>query len=222
MWKAGDTPVSVEEATARYHDLCDAPGDDLVPGVEVAALVADVAAHLEQAGLAVDGEVWSATPSIGPDHAVMTMPWRSASVAVAFVPGLAVARGFVCYDPQNDRVHQHAAAAPHTGPSLQRSDGTRIDDPDDETIERTVLTLSRERWFAILHTADEGTYFQVGYGDQAAAPPGQYAVEHRDGSPDRHRRAVTPDRRAVAQAMREFRDGNGNWEKRFSWRSIQL
>lgn len=222
VWKASERPLSAEEAAAHFHELCQQPLQSLVPGHEIAAFVTEVAAHLEQAGYAVDGGVWSAPPDVGPDHAIMTMLWSCAEAARAFVPGAAVARGYVCFDPQSGRVYQDAEATPHPGPSLQLSAGTRIDDPDDETIERTVVRLSHERWFAILHSGDEGKYFQVGYGDNVDAPPGQYVVEYRDGSSDRHWRAITPDRRIVAQAMREYRHGDGVWEKRFSWRKVQL
>jgi hypothetical protein len=48
-------------------------------------------------------------------------------------------------------------------------------------------------------------------------PVGELIVEHRDGSPDRHRRVVVTDLRLVVTAFQQYARGDGAWRTALPW-----
>jgi len=81
-----------------------------------------------------------------------------------------------------------------------------------------VVALSPRLWFAILERP--GAYVQVGLGGAAGAPPGRYALEHREGSPPRHDRCVVAAVEEVVAAFEGFATRDPTWVRRFAWQPL--
>lgn len=92
--------------------------------------------------------------------------------------------------------------------------------PDD--IGRVVGRLGTDNFFALLETADDAHYAQVGYGPRAGAEPGVYALEYREGSADRHFRTETRDVVEAKRFLCEYLDGEELWRRRHVWQVYPL
>jgi hypothetical protein len=164
--------------------------------------------------------VWSVTPEASDRLISMSIGWRHVAEVAPTVRTLAGEHGLICYDPQDDvvvpNVPGYVAAF-----SLTSENGPTVPDPDDTRIERTIAKLGRDNYFAILDRAD-GWYAQVGYGASAGVRPGLYAMEYREGSADRHFRAVTSDVAAAVRFMQEFLGGGDTWKRRHRWSRIEV
>lgn len=104
---------------------------------------------------------------------------------------------------------------------LQSCVGLSVGDPDLDTVERAVRRLSAENWFVILEDPS-GRYVQVGTGARAGAAAGGYAVEHRDGSDDRHYRCELQDRERVVSVFTEFVRDPATRPAGCEWRKLTL
>ncbi|RPE27987.1 hypothetical protein [Kitasatospora cineracea] len=146
---------------------------------------------------------WSAGLDVGDGFVLMPMQWGRAAEVAPRVIELAGQHGLVCFDPQAGVVHVPPALRTAGALELQSCVGLPVSDPDLETVERAVRRLSAENWFVILEDPS-GRFVQVGTGARAGAAAGGYAVEHRDGSPERHYRCVLPDREQVVSVFADF------------------
>ncbi|GAA2123326.1 hypothetical protein GCM10009759_74340 [Kitasatospora saccharophila] len=79
-------------------------------------------------------------------------------------------------------------------------------------------SLPAENRYVILEDPS-GRFVQSGTGARVGAATGGYAVEHRDGSPERHYRCVLRDREQVVSVFADFardpatRPTGVTWEK---------
>ncbi|MGC7098305.1 hypothetical protein ACPZ19_26845, partial [Amycolatopsis lurida] len=183
------------ELTARYPGLDSLPDDD-------------------------DSSPWSVRLAVTSDAVVMSMVWSRADEVGPQVRNLADRHGLVVFDPQNESVHHPETMRTSPTWTLSTCDGSQADNPDPDTIKRTLRTLSRGNWFAVLERGD--TYVQVGYGENAATRPGWYALERRDGSADKHFRAEVADLDEIIAAFTGFAGHDKAWQQRFSWRKVDL
>ncbi|WP_146073616.1 hypothetical protein [Amycolatopsis sp. CA-126428] len=107
---------------------------------------------------------------------------------------LAERHSLVLYDPQGGAVYAPPAARGDPVLVLSSCDGSRIENPGAADIAAALGRLSAENWFAVLDRGDH--YIQAGFGEQAAARGGWFALEHREGLPHRHfrrrRRGAVP------------------------------
>ncbi|QFU88364.1 hypothetical protein [Amycolatopsis sp. YIM 10] len=182
------------ELTARYPELDGLPDDDSSP--------------------------WSVRLTVTSAAVVMCLVWSRADEVGPQVRSLADRHGLVVFDPQNESVHHPEAMRTKPTLVLSTCGGSQADNPDPETIKRTLRTLSLGNWFAVLERGD--TYVQVGFGENAGTRPGWYALERRDGSADKHFRAEVADLDEIIAAFTGFAGHDGAWPQRFSWRKVVL
>jgi hypothetical protein len=95
-----------------------------------------------------------------------------------------------------------------------------VHNPGPEQLERVVRNLNEDRFYTLLQRSD-GVYAQVGVGPKAAAGPGVYALEHRDGPAGEQLRADTTDQDEAVRFLRSFRAGE-DWRGSHEWRRLDL
>lgn len=212
VWHEQDaiTPTLAETKLRRWHD--DQPG----------IFRADPAVRAFHAALMdrfpADSGVWSTVP--GPSDQVLhlTVIWSRAGEVGAAVVGLAREHGLVCYEPQSHLLNPNAAG--HTaGFTLTSADGPDIPDPTAKRIGERIRHLGPDNHFVILERSD-GWFVQVGYGPAAGAEPGRYALEYREGAPDRHYRTETSDPGEGERLLTDFLDGDDTFKRRHVWRPL--
>ncbi|QRP45430.1 hypothetical protein [Amycolatopsis sp. FDAARGOS 1241] len=210
VWSAADT-----EPKARYDRLADNEPDG-VRQPQVAAFYRDLTAQYPELVDADDPErsPWNAGLSQFADAVVMPIARAHAEAVRRFVLDLARRHGLVAYDPQSGAVHHPGAL------TLTSCDGSHAENPDAIAIRRALERLSRTNWYAVLERGD--SYVQVGQGKSAGAPARHYALEHRDGSPDRHHRTDVRSLDDVITAFTGFATGDPSWRQRFEWRKLDL
>ncbi|MEV8609097.1 hypothetical protein AB0383_14385 [Amycolatopsis sp. NPDC051373] len=204
--------VTATEAKARYDQLVDAePGDVKHP--QVAAFYRELTVRYPELVDDFENSPWAAGLDL--TEAAVVMPITSPHAEVArFVLALARRHGLVAYDPQSGEVRNPGVL------TLTSADGSRAENPDAATIRTTLQRLSATNWHAVLERGD--AYVQVGQGQHAGASEGHYALEHRDGSPDRHYRTDVPSLEDVATAFLAFATHDDTWRARFEWRKLDF
>jgi hypothetical protein len=98
--------------------------------------------------------------------------------------------------------------------------GVPVPNPGPEQIERVVRNLNEDRFYTLLQRSD-GVYAQVGVGPKAAAGPGEYALEHRDGPAGEQLRADTTNQDEAVRFLQSFRAGE-DWRGAHTWRRLDL
>jgi len=144
---------------------------------------------------------------ISPSHKNVVLP-RVAELADRF--------GLVRFDPQESRLCSESTDYDFV---LLSEDGKELRNPDPTDIERELRRVGRDNWNVVLESRP-GVLVQVGYGEDAGVRPGWYALEYREGSPERHYRAVVSDLSELIQAFQAHLSGEEGWKRKFSWRAI--
>jgi hypothetical protein len=162
--------------------------------------------------------VWSVTPERSETIVVVCGIWSRAEEVGAAVQMLAEQHGLVCYEP-GDHVLKPNAPGYRPAFTLAVEHLSVVPDPDDRRLEWAAGRLGADNTYMILERAD-GWFVQVGYGPARGVPAGTYALEHQEGSLDRHYRCQTTDRLEVAKFLREFRTGDETWKRRHVWRPL--
>ena len=103
---------------------------------------------------------------------------------------------------------------------LSSCDGSRVENPGPAQIEATVGRLSAANWFAVLDRGDH--YVQAGFGERAAVRQGRFALEHREGLPDRHFRTEVEDRSRIVRAFTGFAAGDDSRRREFDWQRMEF
>lgn len=226
--------VSASDTAGKYERLCDS---DLA-GAGVVASEAVSAFHqaliiefpeLSSAGddcqqVSVSMSPWTAGLDVSAAHVLMPMSWSRASETAREVVALADRHELVCFDPQAEVLHLPPALRGTDGLSLQPCVGLKVEDPDLDVIERAVRRLSAENWFLILERR-LGRYVQVAQGPNAGLSANGFAVEHRDGSPDRHYRCVLSEKDQVATVFADFAgfaSGEAAWSVDARWDKVSM
>jgi hypothetical protein len=218
--------IAADQATHKYAQLINeesgAETDPMHP--QVAAFYRRLTARYPELDRLpideVDRSPWSTRLAVTSTAVVMSMVWSCADEVGPHVRSLADQHGLVVFDPQNESVHHPNAMRTRPTSVLSTCDGSQADNPDPDTIKRTLHTLSRDNWFAVLERGD--AYVQVGYGEQAATRPDWYALEHRDGSADKHFRVEVSDLNEIIAAFTGFAGHDNAWQQHFSWRKVDL
>jgi hypothetical protein len=229
--------ISASAAAETYKSLCD--GGPSAAGVVAhdavtafhRALVVDFPELPESAADFSQAEAspWTAGLDVSDAHVIMPISWGRADATATAVLDLAGRHGLVCFDPQAEVLHLPPALRGTDGGAdgpdgadalnLQPCVGLKIEDPDLDVIERAVRRLSPENWFLILEKPN-GRFVQVGQGPDAGVAVGEFAVEHRDGSMERHYRCVLNDRDQVTAIFTEFASGAEAWSVDARWESL--
>ncbi|MGW3287357.1 hypothetical protein ACWDR3_22240 [Streptomyces sp. NPDC001002] len=219
--------ISASTAAETYKSLCDggtsaasAVANDAVTAF-YRALIADFPELTDSAADTPQTEAspWTAALDVSDAHVIMPISWGRTDTTAPAVLALAGRHGLVCFDPQAEVLHLPPALRATEGPSLQPCAGLTVEDPDLDVIERAVRRLSEENWFLILEKP-HGRFVQVGQGPNAGVQVGEFAVEHRDGSMERHFRCVLNDRDQVVTIFTEFASGAETWSVDVRWESM--
>lgn len=167
---------------------------------------------------AADRGIWSVTPE--PSDTVLELcgVWSRAGELATAVQALAAEHGLVCFDP-GDRILDPNVPGYRPAFTLTSAVLPRVPDPDQDRVDRVVRRLGRDRAYAVLER-DDGWYAQVGWGETTGARPGGYALEYREGAPDRHFRADTTDVTEAAGFLRAFLTGDEQWRRRLQWQPM--
>ncbi|MEV4596459.1 hypothetical protein AB0K15_03555 [Amycolatopsis sp. NPDC049253] len=210
--------MSAADAKRKADQLYESePGDIRHP--QVAAFYCEVTARYPELVDAIEsGDLekapWSAGLSRYEDAVVMPISWSFADAVTRFVLDLARRHGLVACNPQTAAVHNPAAF------SLTACDGSHLENPDPAAIRAALQRLSAANWYAVLECGD--SYVQVGQGKSAGAVDSLYALEHRDGSPDRHCRTDVPSLDDVTTAFIPFATHDDTWRTHFEWRKLDF
>ena len=155
----------------------------------------------------LESSPWSMTPEISASHVIVTISWSRAQEVAEFVLRAAAARGLVCFDPQASVVHNPPARAVAGGLRLEFCDGSVVEHPDLAALGTLLQALSAQNWYACLESRP-GWFVQVGIGPNAGnVPAGKFALEHREGAPERHRRTLVTSLADVVAAFEGFASG---------------
>jgi hypothetical protein len=206
VWFAAVRPERAV-AAETYRRLCEGEAGVVEPAGAVAGFRAALLAEFPEPAGAEDAAVgsspWSAGLSAGAGHLVMSMGWGHVDEVAPRVVQLAADHGLICFDPQAGVVHVPPALRAPDALALQSCAGLSVIDPDPETVEHAVRGLSDDNWFVILE-AQSGRFIQAGTGARAGAGTDGFAVEYRDGAPERHYRGVLDDRDQVVSLFADF------------------
>jgi hypothetical protein len=205
--------------------------DPMVSYLDARATVATFAEAKRAAWLA------AARPGGTGNHAVVV---AAADLAVG-EPGKALSildQAYPAGTPGREEYAEAFAAVRELAPGVERSEpptppplrfelstanalvGIPVPNPGPEQIERVVRNLNEDRFYTLLQRSD-GVYAQVGVGPKAAAGPGVYALEHRDGPTGEQLRADTTDQDEAVRFLQSFRAGD-DWRGSHDWRRLDL
>ncbi|MER5398913.1 hypothetical protein [Streptomyces sp. NPDC002599] len=219
--------IPVSDAAGTYERLCDGDlaGAGVVASEAVAAFHRELTGRFpelsaaEDDGPGAEASPWAARFDVSAAHVIMPMSWSRAGGTAPEVVALAGRHGLVCFDPQARVLHRPPAQRGTDALRLQPCVGLKVEDADPDVIERAVHRLSEDNWFLILEGCG-GHFLQVGHGPNAGLPAGGFAVEHRDGSPERHYRCVLSERGQVAALFADYASGATTWSVDVRWDSL--
>ncbi|MFF3558875.1 hypothetical protein ACFYXS_02365 [Streptomyces sp. NPDC002574] len=215
-------PVRVSSAAAaeKYARLCEGDHTGVAGAPEVGAFHRELTAEFPESD-ADEASPWASGPHVGNSHVIMAMSWSRAGEVAPRVRELADRHGLVCFDPQAEVVRLPRALRGPRPLDLELCAGLPVADPDRDVLERAVRNLSDDNWYLVLDEGD-GRFVQVGLGPAAGVGDDEFAVEHRDGAPDRHERCVVRDREAVVAAVLGFAAGDASWKTGLPWERLDL
>jgi hypothetical protein len=223
VW-AEDAAVTTQEAEAKYRRLCAGDRSGLVVDGRVEAFCVALLGRFPEAADVADGDVesypWASGLDMSAGHALLPITRSRAAEVAPVVYELAAGHELVCFDPQAQAVHHPPGLQSAGQLRLSMADGSVLDHPDALALRNNVGRLSPANWYAILEREPEH-YLQVGLGRNAGVPDGRYALEHRDGSADRHYRCVVTDLGEVVEAFVSFAGGLA-WADQFAWQRVAL
>ncbi|MEV4705282.1 hypothetical protein [Actinoplanes sp. NPDC049316] len=225
VWE-GDRPANDVTAAAQFEVLFDRfleSGEVVEPTARIAEyLTALLDRYPDTDPDAGDGGPWAAGPLMsqasGP-LAYLPMVWSRCDEVSAWAARLAEEHSLNCYDPQTKQLR-----TPWGRPwrfELSSADGRSSRDPDAEAVRRVVAGVGADDYFAVLQRSDDW-YVQVGYGERAGTRNGWYALERREGTPDRHYRAEVTNVEDVVEAFVGFLQDDPTIAHRFSWQPYTL
>jgi hypothetical protein len=217
-------PITAAEAAAKYERLCDGDLAGVVDNERVTAFYQALTARYpeltDQPETDLDGP-WSTTLDRSAGHVIMPIIWPRAAEMRTVVRELAAEHGLVCFDPQTGDVDNPVRPMAPGALRLELCDGSVIDEPDLPRIRRELGRLSSHNWYAVLERSPDW-YTQVGLGQEAGVPPGQYGLERREGSAQRHYRYVAKSLDDVVNAFAGFASADDAWIHQFPWQKVDV
>ncbi|NNH73271.1 hypothetical protein HLB23_26015 [Nocardia uniformis] len=187
-------------------------------GVPEAEIVAEIASELNRRNeeLPEEDGFLSVFPLGGIDHGSalhLASPYDAIGYVRALLFELATPRGYAVYDPQLawlfDPADRIAATVTHGGagefPYLTR-----------ELVDLWIPTLAEPGPYLIVERADQ-EYIQT-----YRHPDGRYALEYRDGSPDKHFVTELGDAAAVAELIWDWTTGDRTRFGALDWEQLAL
>ena len=217
IWSSRE-PVTSEGAQEVFRLLADGLDDAVEPDARVLALHRELIERyppLEKLDdTRLESSPWSMSPDVTDHRAILCMRHSSAAEASLFVLELVKRHGLVCFDPQSGHVRQ---PDPTADLRLESGDGSRVANPTRQEVRRALEALSDDNWYVCLER-EPGWFVQVGIGAYAGdVPAGRFALESREGSPERHVRTLVDSFEVVADAFEGFAAGDDSWKRARSW-----
>ncbi|MGW4397496.1 hypothetical protein ACWEHA_19600 [Amycolatopsis nivea] len=196
---------------ARYASLTESSGS-AAPVLD--GFCRDLTAKYPELHEDPEASPWNAAIEISGDGAVLAIQHARAVEVTRVVLDLARKHSLTVYNPQTDEVHRPNVL------DLTMCDGSRVENPDAAGIKAALGRLSAKNWYAVLERGDH--YVQIGQGKFAAAPRGKFALERRDGSPDRHYRTEVGSLAEVVTAFTGFAEQDSSWVEGFEWEKVDF
>jgi hypothetical protein len=214
-------PATAKQAERICHELAAGNSGSVNADARVRGFAQELLGRFPALESLADEELeaspWSMTPEISASHVIMTISESRAQEVAEFVLGLAARRVLVCFDPQASVAHNPPSQALAGGLRLEFCDGGVVDRPDPAALGTLLQALSPQNWYACLESGP-GWFVQVGIGPNAGnVPAGKFALEHRDGDPERHHRTLAASLDDVIAAFEGFASGDPAWKDSFSW-----
>jgi hypothetical protein len=221
VWE-GDRPANDFAAAAEFKRLYDQyteSGAPVEPTARIAAYVQALLARYPDIDTEAGEESpWSTAPLMDEARGPLVyfpMAWSRSEETSEWATRLAEHQGLNCFDPQATQLR--TSYREEWRFELTSARGRPFRDPDADLIRRVVVQLSAENYYATLTRAD-GWYVQAAHGE----PGGRYALERRDGAPDKHFRAELTDINEVVQAFVGFLEDDPTIAVRFPWRPYSV
>jgi hypothetical protein len=217
-------PLTADRAARIYHQLAQGKADTVLPGPEISAFHRDLTTRfpdlerLDDEGL--DSSPWAMSPTVEPSHVITMIGWSRAQEMTAVIVELAAQHGLICFNPQVGQVYHPPKILQSNGLHLDFCDGGRINAPGPDDLDQHLRQLSDRNWYACLE-GESGWFVQVGIGQNAGrVAAGQFALEYREGSSERHYRTVVASLDDVVRAFSGFAVGDELWKSSFSWSPV--
>jgi hypothetical protein len=219
VWREAQ-PMTAEQAERVYHQLAEgrtgiAEPDDRVQAFhqELTTRFPDLEDLSEEE---IEASPWSMSPELTPTCVITTIMWPRAQELTAFMIDLAGRHGLICYDPQERHVHNPTEIVVDEDLHLQFCDGSTVNSPNSEDLRQLLQRISPQNWYAYLER-QPGWFVQVGIGQNAGnVPPGQFAIEYREGENGHYRTLVTS-LDDVATLFEGFAADDQTWKTAFPW-----
>jgi len=225
VWE-GEPPANDLAAAAEFellHARYMGAGEPLSPAPRIAAYVQALLDRFPDIGSEAGRDSpWSTGPLLGEARGPLVyfpMVWSRCEEVSAWAAQVAQEHGLNCFDPQCNQLRTPVRETWRF--ELTSEHGRPFRDPDPGIVRKILVRLSRDNSYAVLTRVD-GWYVQVGYGEPAGVRPGWYALERRDGSPDRHFRTELSDVEEVIKAFVGFLEDDPTLLSRFVWRPYPL
>ena len=221
VWE-GDRPADDVAAAAEFQSLYERyieSGEPVEPTARIAAYVAALLDRYPDIDTDAGADSpWSTGPLLSEASGPLVyfpMVWSRCDEVSAWAARLADEHGLNCYDPQKNQLRTPGGRPWRFELTSER--GLAVRDPGPEHVREVVTRVSADNYFAVLTRSDDW-YIQVGYGEQANTRPGWYALERRDGAPDRHYRAVVTSIEEVVRAFVGFLQDDPTVSLRLPWK----
>lgn len=220
LWH-GPQPVTAQQAMTICHQLARSQNDLVVPDAAVLTFHRELIKRfppLETLGDdGIDDSPWTMSPDATAGRAILCMGLSRASKIGPFILELARRHRLVCFDPSTGVVHNPPPARPHGSLLLASCDGSMALDPGPEDLRSQLGRLSQANFYACLER-EEGWFVQIGIGQRAGnVPDGKFALEYREGAPDRHYRMIADSLDDAVSLFEDFAAGRNSYKTAFAW-----
>ena len=203
------------------HQLAQGQDDAVISHDAVSAFHQDLIARFPRleslAADEIDDSPWNMSPAATTGRVILTIGLSQVAQVGPTIQELARQHGLVCFDPQSTVVHHPPLSRPPGSLLLESGNGSAIIDPSPEALREPLAQLSPANSHASLER-EQGWFVQVGIGQRAGnVPEGKFAVEYREGSPDRHYRVPVDSLDDVVTVFEDFAAGRESFKTAFGW-----
>lgn len=219
VWLAQDA-LTPEAARQKYWELCERPYGSQVPGRQMLNFVGAVEERFRATPEGGGDLPWAVDPDVDEDYALLAIRRSVAHTVGPIVRELAHESGLTCFDPKSGSVLHPLVPNDSESSSLECFSGEVIRNPSVARIGEEIRSLTSDKWYTILEVAPQ-RYIQIGYGKEVGVRRGEFALEYRDGSPDRHWRTVISDADMAVAAFIAFLRGDLTRKGGMSWQKVE-
>lgn len=214
-------PVTAQQAMTICHQLARSHDGVVVPDAAVLAFHQELIERFPPLETLGDDDIDDSPRNMSPDatadRVILCMGLSRASKIGPFILELAKRHRLVCFDPSTGVVRNPPPARPNGSLLLGSCDGSVIIDPGPEDLRSQLERLSRANFYACLER-EEGWFVQVGIGPRAGnVPDEKFALEYREGDPDRHYRVLADGLEDAVTLFEDFAAHRDFYKTAFAW-----